>query len=502
MFLNVFFFFSFISCNNNKLSSNKNKGYLGSNIEKMLAGNIDNIEEDKELQEKIDKDLLEWAKKDLITFKDQQGKNKLMIISELMKASKERKDKMVSKIINELIKNLNRETVDKFDSTSKEGVKTIFYLINSGMIDQCEEFIEKIKLLNDNYDFGINNRINKMESALSRLIEQVKTSKIGDILDKIIVKKREHDVNIFKIGNLKIGSIDEMNNTITNIAVIHDNLELIKWIIEKQKVPFQILITDNKEYVDSLLSSILMDNERILKYILDKLNDAHKNFFATNDYKDYGRFLLIHASLNKNIEAVEKLIDMKANISSGQTIRKIKKAGKVIVDILTKVTDAGITIGTGIATWVPLIRSNLFESTVESIRQKYFLLSKGRLSEEQEKEGIIEFNKIKNTIFELDISFVNKIELIRDIILTNPADQYTNPIKYAFEQQILNKIDELLQEKSKTKRKNRDKTTAEKEENIRNLKNKVDALEKEWESGKKKTRRVLPQTPIVREVNI
>ena len=392
-----------------------------------------------------------------------------MIIAEQMKSNQNNKSKLLKRLIDDISMKSIKD-LEIFDSTSIIGVKTSFYLVDSGMIEEFEYFVTKIRESHKDYDFEMTSPGDRSENTLSRLIEQVKTNKIGDLIEKALIDDFG-DLSLYEINNLSIESVDNMNNTITNIAVANNNLELIKWVIEKKNISPHILIEDNKEFVDSLLLSILTKNNKILSYILDKLKNEDSAFFALNDYKDYGRFLLIHAALSKNNFAIKKLLDMRANINANKGIENIRKASKILLNVLAQSLDVGLTVGTHIATWIPIIRVKPFEATLDLIKQNYFSLSKGKLTKEQEIEGIRIFNKIKKKIFNLDNDIEERLKYICDII-----NKKTN--KSLYEEELLKRILILIEEVNEEKR---SKNKVEKMEALGKIKKDIFNIDKEWE---------------------
>ena len=120
-------------------------------------GNCDICLEDKNK-------LSEWMKSDLVDFKDNVGRNKLMVLVGELERGVEFKKSIIRGCVDCLLDKLsgdeysNLSDLTLFDEKDYEGRRVISHMLTIGMVEELRYFIESVSdKVHYRYDFGITN---------------------------------------------------------------------------------------------------------------------------------------------------------------------------------------------------------------------------------------------------------------------------------------------------------------------------------------------------------
>ena len=410
--------------------------------------------------------IMKWIDEpNMLEFKDEDGRNKLMILSTELRADKfEFKHFCIKKSINEISKQLknsnnseekNIEILENFDTSDSSERKTLTHISLLSSIDLIISYIDLC--LATKYDLKICEP--SSESGLSDLcmiLGRIKNSRIYQILDKFQIISP----SIFK------NSVDNLGSTPAVIASAMNNSYFFKYFLKKENEDKLTLFTPslrlkNSAKMDCLISLIRLGRNTILS---DLLNHKWKNQQILNlrhSDREYGRTLLLVAGAVNNREAMDILFKNGA-VLRGQNRKRIwkktKKVGKFVFDIIAKTADAGIQYSSEYFLGVK-VSTDICSSTVQSFRKNLMPISKPVIiSEEMAKEAINSVNEYVNIKFKIYGSMDDPIELY-DLVLDkirilrrDDNDDTTKDILNKIEEEVKENEDAIDKEKEKRKK--------------------------------------------------
>ena len=355
----------------------KSKGYMGADIKSSLEGSeectcrkegadcCNSCKDDK-------KKLENWLKEDnLISFKDEEKRNKLMIlISELERGIEFKKglfdvcfDKLIASLDGNREENLKK--IKEFDAEDSSNGRSISYMLLAGMLDSLKKFVRKISCkVEGGYDFGISEVV--LEGTMSPfclLADRVKDEKcLSEILDGIVDK----------FPCIADSSLDELGNIVYHLCSIYGNAALFKYFRERSEFRLGLLRMENNVHLTPVFLAIKCKKKEIFRSMLEiELEGNPKGFDTSSEMKEYGRKLILISAIFCNDDTLDILFLEKKASKLGSKLDRIKKTftkvGKVLIDVMANTADTASYYATEAAFGVAY-KGNLATTAVNSIR--------------------------------------------------------------------------------------------------------------------------------------
>tara|TARA_Y100001935_G_scaffold167862_1_gene138294 strand:+ start:3059 stop:4594 length:1536 start_codon:yes stop_codon:yes gene_type:complete len=356
----------------------KSKGFLGQDVLSRLKvsddckcrgfGNCDICLEDKNK-------LSEWMKSDLVDFKDNVGRNKLMVLVGELERGVEFKKSIIRGCVDCLLDKLsgdeysNLSDLTLFDEKDYEGRRVISHMLTIGMVEELRYFIESVSdKVHYRYDFGITNpSLGDGVSPFCLLANIVR--KKGDLTGilEIILKVNPSIMNL---------AVDGKGNTVYHLCSTYGNSTLFEYLKGLTGYSKELLRVNNKSFLGATALSIKCFENNIFRSMLkEELQNEPKGFKP--NLKEYGRELLLIAANSGNDMAMKVLFENGANPKGAIKARvweKTKTVGKFLVDVVANVGDTSSFYASAYLFGVAY-KGNLASTIVGSFR-KHFLSNK------------------------------------------------------------------------------------------------------------------------------